>query len=307
MNYSEACRRFIDTVRSRGLFVEGLAVANADEILFEHYFAPKKERNIYSHTKSFIATAAGIAIDEGKLSLTDRPADFFPEKLPSDCGKYIKEITLHDLLCMSSGFGVQLLMGEGRRAGEGYPDYIAYMFSKPVRQKPGTEFTYSNGDTYLAARMVEKAVGKPMQQYLYEKILRPLGIRYPVMDTDPQGHVFGGTGLYLDLSEMIKLGMLYLGGGVYKGQRIVSQKWIGLATQKQIDCAPDDPDPWHVGYGYQFWLSPFPQAYRADGAYGQITTVLPQKGLAVSVQCPEHGDYSKVKPVLHNLIFEIMN
>lgn len=302
MDYLPACREFINTVQSRGLYVEGLAVANSDQILFEHYFVPKKERNIYSHTKSFICTAAGIAIDEGKLSLTDRPADFFGEKLPKDYDKNIQNITLHDLLCMSSGFGIQMLMGDSRRAGEGYPDYIAYMFSKPVIHKPGTAFMYSNGDTYLAGRMVEKAVGKPLQQYLYERILRPLGIRYPAMDTDPEGHVFGATGLYLYLTEMIKLGMLYLGDGVYKGQRIVSSKWVNLATQKHLDCGPHDPDPWHIGYGYQFWMSPFPRAYRADGAYGQITTVLPQKGLVVSIQCPEHGDYSKVKPVLHDLI-----
>ncbi|MCI7099739.1 MAG: hypothetical protein MR966_12735, partial [Lachnospiraceae bacterium] len=44
-------------------------------------------------------------------------------------------------------------------------------------------------------------------------------------------------------------------------------------------------DPWHVGYGYQFWISPYPGSYRADGAFGQITTILPEKGLVVSIQC----------------------
>ena len=41
-------------------------------------------------------------------------------------------------------------------------------------------------------------------------------------------------------------------------------------------------------------------AYRADGAYGQITTVLPKQGLVVAIQCPESGDFDNiVRPALH--------
>ena len=58
-------------------------------------------------------------------------------------------------------------------------------------------------------------------------------------------------------------------------------------------------DLWHVGYGYQFWISPYPGSYRADGAFGQITTILPEKGLVVSIQCPERGNFDQVKRALH--------
>ena len=45
-------------------------------------------------------------------------------------------------------------------------------------------------------------------------------------------------------------------------------------------------------------------AYRADGAYGQITTVLPKQGLVVAVQCPESGDFDNVmRPALHEHLF----
>ena len=41
-------------------------------------------------------------------------------------------------------------------------------------------------------------------------------------------------------------------------------------------------------------------SYRADGAYGQITTVLPKQGLVVAIQCPESGDFDNiVRPALH--------
>ena len=69
--------RFVQRVQEENLGVEAVAVADKDRILLEHHFTPDKERNIYSHTKSYMSTAAGIAISEGKLCLEDRLADFF--------------------------------------------------------------------------------------------------------------------------------------------------------------------------------------------------------------------------------------
>lgn len=48
-----------------------------------------------------------------------------------------------------------------------------------------------------------------------------------------------------------------------------------------------------------FWISPYPGSYRADGAFGQITTILPEKGFVVSIQCPEQGNFDQVKRALH--------
>ena len=45
------------------------------------------------------------------------------------------------------------------------------------------------------------------------------------------------------------------------------------------------------------------QRHTADGAFGQVTTVLPEKGLAIAVQCPEWGDFDKVKLALHEVFF----
>ena len=39
---------------------------------------------------------------------------------------------------------------------------------------------YSNGDTYLVSRMVEKVYGKKFTQLCYEKIFTPLEIGFPI-------------------------------------------------------------------------------------------------------------------------------
>ncbi|MBS6196166.1 MAG: serine hydrolase [Clostridiales bacterium] len=293
---------FIRYADEKNLFIEGIAVADEKNVLLEHHFMPDLSRNIYSHTKSYMATAVGIALHQGKLTLNDRLADYFPESLPLNPDLRLMKIELRHLLTMSSGFNRPLLMNDDRRAGVGMPDYIAYMMKQPVETEPGERFEYSTADSILAGRMVEKAVGMRLSEYLYQEVFVKLEQGWPMWEHDPKGHPIGGGGMFMTLTNMMKLGQLYLGNGCWKGEQIVDPSWVKEATSKQIDTESCG-DIWRCGYGYQFWLSPYPASYRADGAYGQISMVLPEKGLVIAVQCPECGDFEKVKQALHNLIF----
>ena len=75
---------FVREVYAKQLGVEGVAIADGEKILLEHHFAPDQARNIYSHTKSYMSTAVGLAISDGKLSLEDKLTDFFPEAVPEN-------------------------------------------------------------------------------------------------------------------------------------------------------------------------------------------------------------------------------
>ena len=102
----------------------------------------------------------------------------------------------------------------------------------------------------------------------------------------------------MSLANMLKLGQVYLNDGTWHGTRIVSESWVKQASGKQIDTPYSNI--WTCGYGYQFWMSPYEGAYRADGAYGQLTTVLPKQGLVVGIQCTESGVFDNiVRPALH--------
>ena len=309
----KALETFVRRVESEDLKIEGILVYREGTEIFSHRWAPDRERNIYSNTKSFAATAIGIAMDEGVLSLEDHLVDVFPDKVPAGGNPGLEKITLRDLLTMSSGFEQRLLFVEGRRNGEGFPDYVAYMMSQPVVREPGERFFYSTGDSCLFARMLEEKTGKNLAQYMYEKVFRPMNIPYPMWECCPQGHPLGGSGLCLRLKDMAKLGQLYLDGGKWKGRQIVSTAWVREAVRKQIENPVLDKEgkeqklPWHGhGYGYQFWLSEYPGSYRADGAYGQITMVLPEQQTVIAVQCPEEGHFGQVQKALHEMILELM-
>lgn len=289
---------FVKLIESESLPVEAVAIADGDDIIAERHFVPDQDRNIYSHTKSYVSTAIGIAIEDGLLSLDSRLVDSFPEYVPSDAQLELGQITLRHLLTMSSGFNHAYLMNPDRRSGVGAPDYLRYMFSRRVEVEPGSTFCYSSADSDLAGRMLEQAAGMRLGEYLYGMIFSKLDQGWPVWECDPQGHPIAGGGVYMSLANMLKLGQVYLNDGTWHGTRIVSESWVKQASGKQIDTPYSNI--WTCGYGYQFWMSPYEGAYRADGAYGQITTVLPKQGLVVAIQCPESGDFDNiVRPALH--------
>lgn len=307
----QALQDFVRRVDAEGLKVEGVVALREGRFAFEHRWTPDQDRNIYSHTKSFLATAVGVALDDGVLSLDDGLADVFPEKVPAAGNPGVERIRLRHLLTMSSGFGRPLLMMDDRRAGVGFPDYVAYLLAQPLADEPGSRFAYSTADSILAGRLLERRVGTNLLEYLHARVLRPMGIPYPIWECCPQGHPIGGGGMFLHLKDMAKLGQLYLDEGAWEGRRIVSADWVREATSFHIEtrhpetlAGPAGPpgNPWNQGYGYQFWLSPYPRSYRADGAFGQITTVLPEKGLVVGIQCPESGDFGPVQRALHEAL-----
>ena len=283
---------------------EAVALYQNGETVLSKHFTPDRPRLIYSHTKSFVSTLAGMAIDEGKLTLDTTLCSLLPEydRIITDEG--VKTITLRHLLTMSSGFGGAFLMGVNRRPGEGMPDYVGYMLAKKLVNVPGEKFVYSNADTHLAGCMVEKAVGETLLRYAYRKLFAPLGIGYPAWETDPAGTAFGGSGLYLRNEEMMRLGILYLQEGVWNGERLLSREWVKQAGAQQI--ATGIADPWSSGYGYQFWMIPQREnAFRADGAYGQYSLIFPKENAVVGIQCCEENDLARFIAMLrHHLLGE---
>lgn len=125
---------------------------------------------IGSLTKQF--TAAGILKleMEGRLRVTDSIGRFFPDA-PADK----RGITLHQLLTHSSGLrdtpgGLDSL----RTREQVSRDILA----DRLRTPPGALYAYSNAGYTLLGSIVEIASGMPYEQYLREKLWRPVGMTH---------------------------------------------------------------------------------------------------------------------------------
>jgi len=281
---------FADALRKRGLTADGIQVMQNGETVGRCLFSEDAPRCVYSAAKGFLATAVGIAVDEGLLSPDDRPAEVFGEHLPDRLADGYERITLEHLLTMSSGHDCALLM-EKERLTLAEKDWIRYFFDQPLPYEPGSRFVYSNASSYLAGCMVEKAVGDTLLEFVYERIFKPMDIPRCRWLACPLGHTFAPTGLFMRLGDLIKLGALYLGGGVYRGTRIVSGEWVATATRKYIESSPISPvggcEDERYGYGYQFWMCRYPGAYRAFGRLGQHVIVLPGHNAVVATMAGE--------------------
>ena len=77
----------------------------------------------------------------------------------------------------------------------------------------------------------------------------------------PDGTVFGGGGVYATTEDNLRLMKLYKDGGVWAGERILSEEYVKMAISKQIDTAtekngnPEATDNF-LGYGFQIWMCP---------------------------------------------------
>lgn len=282
--------RFSERILKNGLNVFSVRVLQEGKTVGSAQYAEDIPYSIFSAAKCFMVTALGIAKEEGLLSLRDRPAEVFTGHLPDDLADGYERITLEHLIMMASGHERALLM-EKERLQMTAKDWIRFVFEQPLPYEPGSRFTYSNGSAYLAGCMVEKAVGATLQDYVYEKIFRPMDIPYCEWIKCPLGHTFSPTRLYMRIDDMIKLGQLYLGGGEYNGARIVSAGWVEQATRKhveshQISAKGAGTDELY-GYGYKFWMCRYPGVYRAYGRNGQFIIVVPDKKAVVATMAEE--------------------
>lgn len=302
LDIEQAFRNVCDRMEQQNVPVEGFAVMDQNAtVLFEERWIQDIPRDIYSNTKSFTDLAIGIAVSMGVLSLEDSVADCFKDELPPDHSPALEAIKLKHLLTMSSGFDQRLLMYPDRRRGVGFPDYLQYLLSREVHQTPGTKYCYSSGDSILAGRMCEKATGKGLAQFLYETFFEKIGIQFPLWEHCPMGHACGASGMHLTLTEMMLLGVVYLNGGFFQSQRIVGADWVRSATAKQIDI--DLGNFWGYGYGFFLKILHGGKGYRASGAFGQETIVIPNEKIVLGFQCAYGTDFSLVKQIVREEFF----
>jgi CubicO group peptidase (beta-lactamase class C family) len=275
LGWVEAVERDVDALHSFVLVRHGKVVA-------EGWWAPyEKERPhmLYSLSKSFTSTAVGIAADEGKLSLDDKVAAFFPAKLPAQPSENLKNMRVRDLLCMGSGNHKDTLgpMKEGDET-----DWIKVFFAQPVEHEPGAYFCYNTGATYMLAAILQQVTGQKLIDYLTPRLFEPLEIKNPTWEVSPQGIQTAGYGLKVKTRDIAALGQLYLRKGDWNGKRLLSEKWVEAATSKQISNGDKPDSDWCQGYGFQFWRCRH-NAFRGDGAFGQYCIVMPDQDAVLAI------------------------
>ncbi len=244
-------------------------VSVGGELRAERYFRDRRASdlaNVHSVTKAFVATLAGIAVDDGVLGLDAHVLDVLG--LAADDPRK-RELRVRHLLTMTAGLdcteGSWDIDDIADRAGS----WIEGVVAAPLVAEPGTKFEYNNGAAHVLGAVVAQATERPLRELAEERLFAPLGIAEYHWPSDPDGNPLGYGHLELRPQNLVALGEIYLAGG----GSVVSSTFVESATTAATGGGPPEGTP----YGFLWWIRE--DAFFAGGFGGQYLYVVPARGL----------------------------
>jgi CubicO group peptidase (beta-lactamase class C family) len=304
--------------------IKAVIISRHGEIIYEDYFRgaqPNDLHQVQSVTKSIGSALIGIAHRQGKIALDENLGHFFSDLYPMAQGAYRDKqaITVEQVLQQRHGIEWDESSVDYRNAlnpvGQMVtsPDWYQYVLTRPTDAAPGSRFSYSSGASTLLSRIIRVATGMGPEAFAMQELFGPLGIgqmHWEVYSEEGLGHGLTdwpnpdhdpplGFGLWLRARDLVKIGELYLGGGVYAGRRILDTAWVDASWVKYSHAGNSSffSEPgW--GHGYQWWIAKLTDprnrpwhVFFASGWGSQVIFVLPELGLVV-VTTADNYDYN---------------
>lgn len=298
---SSACiLKFIERLKDRKVNLHSFMIVRNGNILTEAYYKPFHKdfmHRVYSSSKTYVAMAVGMLVDEGKLKLTDKILDFFPEFQSDEQDEWLKTCTVEDALKMS------VPMRTDTYFALDYKEWAWTFFNHPIRSKSlkpaGTVFNYNTSGTFILDVLVEKIAGKPFLEYM-RPIFDEIGVSKDIWCVQsPDGYSWGGSGVICTLRDFAKFGEFILNKGEYKGKQLISRAFMERATSKQISNIEENQFTMYrnYGYGYQIWINKY--GYCLSGMGGQMVFCFPEKNFMFVCQGDTQANSDTDLPYLY--------
>ena len=263
----ELLNKICDYVREHDINMFDIAVCdreNTEKVVFTE---TNPCQNSYSVTKLFCVTAIGMLYDDGLVTPEMTVGDIFRDELKAygiNDGRW-DNVTLDNVLLHRMGIEKGFLDIDTEDASKyTSEDFLYLVLSHDLVHKPGTTNVYSDAAYYLVSRIVTKLSGEKLDELLMRRLLMPLKVRESAFAKCPLGYPIGATGLYIRTTDMLRLGRVYLDGGMYNGVRIISEEWVRIVLER----------------GYE--LKKYGHGYSKGGMRGQRLYINPDTGIAVA-------------------------
>ena len=259
-----------------------------------------------SVSKSVASTLFGIALEGNHDNiLQNRILQYFPQYSSILIGDKA-EITVEHLLTMTPG-----LTWDENSYPYGDPrndvtqlfsqsDPIRYILEKPLNWFPGSHFHYNSGSTNVIAELTRLISQQSSWIFAEDYLFRPLGITHYHWEEIGGSRIFASGGLYLSPRSLSKIGYIFLNGGKWRGEQIISQEWINASIFRHVIHTGNYESN---GYGYQWWLCRYRsggqyfEGYFAAGWGGQYMFIFPQQNLIVNFNSGYYLSSMTVSPI----------
>ncbi len=263
-----------------------LLIMRNDSLIYEKYANGHQAEDpqvIFSISKAVTAMLVAIAIEEGKMDLHQRVADFIPEYGQDDR----KHITIYHLLNMVSGIDFDDERNYGKLSLFYYNNNQEKFIREfdDVKYKPGRHFAYGSMSTQVLAMCLEVATGEKLMDYLHDRLWEPLGMEYDALittDSEKRGNQRAFGGFAMRSRDLIRLGKLLLNKGRWEGQQILPPSFVKSLMKRQIS------DDAYWGYRNCFWMDGYVDEtflsdsdFFAAGFHGQFLYVNPERNVVV--------------------------
>ncbi len=263
-----------------------LVIVHDGKVVFEKYglgFTPEGKWTSFSVAKSLTSTLVGAAIADGAIASLDDPVTRYIEGLQ---GSAYDDVSVEQLLTMTSGVkwnedysdpNSDVAKFNEHKAEDGLDATVSYMRTLPREAPAGSKWVYKTGETNLIGVLVSEATGKPLADYLSEKIWKPFGMQQDATWLlGSTGHEIAGCCIQAATRDMARFGLFVMGGGMAGGKQVVPGDWFASATTRQADIGAPGK-----GYGYQWWTYD-DGSFAAQGIFGQGIFIDPARKLVIA-------------------------
>jgi len=236
----------------------------------------------FSVAKSITSVLVGAALRDGFIgSMDDKVSDYIPEMK----GSAYDEVSIRQLLTMTSGVRwnedyadpeSDVARFNNHKPEDGVDALVSYLRRLPREAPAGTRWHYSTGETNLVGVLLGRAVGKPLAEYLSEKVWRPAGMeQQATWILSRSGNEISGCCIQAAARDYARFGLFVLNGARVDGRSIVPEGWLDDATSARTPI--DVPGG---GYGYQWWIYP-EGSFTARGIFGQGIFIDPKRRIVI--------------------------
>lgn len=295
-----------DPSSRRPNLLHSVLVAHRGRLVLEEYFhgyTRETPHDIRSVGKTFASIMLGAAMESGAPITPDTRvyelmAGLGPFENPDERKA---RITMAHLLTHTSGLACNdndenSPGNEGRLWTQSNPNYWQYTLNLPQAHEPGERYAYCSANLNLVGGALNAATGESLPELFDRTIAQPLQFGPYYWNVMPNGEGYLGGGAYLLPRDLLKVGQMYLDGGVWRGRRVVSREWVERSTSPRIEITPQttglteeefgnfygrgvDGYAWHrngVRVGDRVV-----EEYEASGNGGQLLIVVPEYDLVV--------------------------
>jgi CubicO group peptidase (beta-lactamase class C family) len=280
---------------------QAFIVIQHEQVIYERYANGWQRDSLvtsFSVAKSFVSTLVGMAIEEGYIGSLDDPITrYLPELAERDAR--FEQVTIRHLLTMSSGFAYQemrwFLFNGDDPLTTYYPDQreLALEHTR-IERSPGEVFHYNKYHPQLLGMILERTTGMSVTAWTQTRLWEPLGMEFDgswSLDSEESGFEKMEAGLNARAIDFAKLGQLFLAGGAWRGEQLISTEWVALASG--VDPAGRAPE-WDATryYALMWWGLRQPDGtvdFYAAGDHGQYIYVSPANHIVIVRTGVEYG------------------